>query len=115
MTRTAILYLIDSISTFKTFIFTLTHKDIFEFTHYCVIIQYNGKPIHVSGRYDLSVLMFCFGSKSIFTSSCFLYFDIVSETLTWHCGEKTGVDVKHRGEKIDFMDRVTVHSYFCNV
>lgn len=53
MTRTVI-FSQDSISTLKTFISTLTHKDIFEFTNvdYSVhIIHYNEKTIRVSGRY----------------------------------------------------------------
>lgn len=96
MTRTAILYLIDSISTLKTFIFTLTHKDIFEFTHYCVIIQYNEKnntcfrkiwfeclnvllriQKHIYELVFFLILWYCFGN-----------FDMALRWKNW-CGCKT--------------------------
>lgn len=81
MTRTVI-FSQDSISTLKTFISTLTHKDIFEFTNvdYSVhIIHYNEKKNNTRFRkiYGLNnFLMFCFRSsskqKQIFTSQFYL-------------------------------------------
>lgn len=71
----------DSISTLKTFISTLTHKDIFEFTnvdYFVHIIHYNEKNDTCFRKiYGLNnFLMFCFRSsskpKQIFTSQFYL-------------------------------------------